>query len=128
MESMKNNPAELLEAFDKNVADKLEAMSSNKEMLGIMSATLRLYEDLIKWYKEGSSFEGWIELSKSYYYSDELMDLDTDGELRKIADKYFAEDLRPYFDTNAKMDDKDFEILFIKRRAFESTVKTLKLQ
>lgn len=112
-------PADRLARIDKLILKHLLVNVDPDISVKPVEATIKLYGDLIHWFRTDQSFSGWVDLSKKYYYGDAFMGIDRDGEIRRELDAYFAMDLHPYFIEFVQLNERDIELLAVKMYALQ---------
>lgn len=117
--------ATMLAEFDTILVEICNASDDPKILVGPLTATIQMYDDALEWNRRGGGYAGWLEFIKAYYYNEHFMKLDTEGKLRKVADKYFALDLKPYYDAFVGDEPRDVATIAIKRRLLDERLDQL---
>lgn len=77
-----------------------ETVRPNKENLAIMAAR-DLYQNMLELDNTGINYLGWISVMESFFKFPALLEVDPDGKLEDLANKFLAApDLMAYYRTN----------------------------
>lgn len=69
---------------------------------GFLEATIELTEAMLRWYEGPRTYEDWKLMFESANSNPAYLDLDTTGEMRRLADLVLLEDPREYFEQEVK--------------------------
>lgn len=115
----------LVEQYNKELG---ELMQDYPKAIGPLEALIKLYEDALDWDTEGRTFEGWVEMMKRYFCHEGNLSIDDYSRLKALADAFFKEDLRPFFDTNCGDDARDRNVILTKIAVYKDQLKRTKEQ